>query len=134
MKTEQEKPKSELKTEVTSIAQEEQKTGQKIQVPNEDDLAAKASASFIRNKKRFNELFAPLSARAKNRVMNSVLDLPTDGLPVYLKTEEEKKAFAVGQRVVSDRFIITQYHIVKQVREHKESIAKAKEQKESVSE
>lgn len=119
--------KEPLKTEVTSIAEEEAKTGQKIPVPSEDDLVARASASFTRNRQIFNELFAELSAKAKVRVMNSVLDLPTDGLPVYLKSDTEKKAFAIGQRVVSDRFIITQYHITKQVREQKAAIQAAKE-------
>ena len=119
-----------LTTEVTSIAQEEARTGQKIETPSADNLAARASASFIRNRQCFNQYFSELSARGKTRVMNAVLDLPADGVPVYLKDDLEKKTFAVGQRVVSDRFIITQHHIVKEVRKQREAIAKAKSEAE----
>ena len=102
-------------TETTSVAQQEELTGQKMNVPSADELVKRASSAFIRNKKMFTNAFAKLSARSKTRVMNAVLDLPVDGVPVYLKTEEEKIAFAVGQRCISDRFIITQHYINEEV-------------------
>lgn len=112
-----------LKTEVTSVAQEENKTGVKIEVPSAEELAQRASISFLRNRKQFGQLFNNLSVRGKTRVMNAVLDLPADGVPVYLKNEEEKLAFAVGQRVISDRFIITQHHIVQEVKRQRAEAA-----------
>ena len=111
--------KEELKTEVTSVAQEELRTGIKIDVPSAEELVARASSAFIRNRQAFNNEFAQLSARGKQRVMNSVLDLPVDGVPVYLNGEVEKLAFALGQRVISDRFIITQHHIMQEVKKQR---------------
>lgn len=121
-------------TEVTSIAKEEAKTGQEVKVPSVEELVSRAQMSFIINKKKFSEVFNSLSGRGKNRVMASVLDLPMDGLPVYLKGDAEKLGFALGQRILSDRFLITQHHIneeVKRIREEKE--AKKSEIKEGES-
>jgi len=98
-------------TEVTSIQKEEEKTGQKINVPSAEELVSRAGGSFITNKKYLAELFPKLSSRAKNRVLLAILDLPTDGIPVNLKEDEEKLCFALGQRVISDRFILTQHYI-----------------------
>ena len=103
--------KQQLVTEVTSIAKEEAKTGQHIPIPTEEELVQKANSSFIVNRKRFADIFATLSSKQKNRVANSILDLPQDGLPVYLKENKEKLAFAIGQRVIADRFIITTHFI-----------------------
>lgn len=115
-----------LKTEVTSVAQEEEKSGVKIETPDAETLAARASMAFFQNRRDFMEQFKVLSARAKTRVINAVLDLPTDGVPVYLKNDVEKKAFDIGQRVIADRFIITQHHIVKEVKKQRAAIEKAK--------
>lgn len=121
----------ELTTEVTSVAQEELKTGVKIQTPNADDLARKAGISFIRSRKAFNEVFSGLSARGKTRVMNAVLDLPTDGVPVFLRGEQEKLGFALGQRVITDRFVITQHHIVQEVKRQRAEAEATKETEEN---
>lgn len=115
-------------TEVTSIAKEEARTGQEVKVPSVEELVSKAQMSFIINRKKFGDVFAKLSARGKNRVMSAVLDLPMDGLPVYLKGDIEKLGFALGQRIISDRFLITQHHIneeVKRIREEKAAQALA---------
>jgi len=109
-------------TEVTSIAKEEARTGQEVKMPSVEELVSRAQMSFIINRKKFGDVFAKLSARGKNRVMSAVLDLPMDGLPVYLKGDVEKLGFALGQRILSDRFLITQHHIneeVKRIREEK---------------
>jgi len=117
-------------TEVTSIAKEEARTGQEVKVPSVEELVSRAQMSFIINRKKFGDVFAKLSSRGKNRVMSSVLDLPMDGLPVYLKGDVEKLGFALGQRILSDRFLITQHHIneeVKRIREEKAAkVAEAK--------
>jgi len=108
-----------LKTEVVTVADEEIRTGKKITNLSDTDLAARASMSFIKNRKLFSNHFANLSARGKVRVVNAVLDLPADGVPVYLNSDTEKLAFAIGQRVIADRFIITQHHIVQEVKKRR---------------
>lgn len=105
-----------IKTEVTSISKEEEKTGKKIKVPTEQELVAKANMSFIASKIAFSNIFKRLSSKQKCRVSDAVLDLPIDGVPVLLKTPEEKQAFLYGQRVLSDRFLITYYHIAEEQR------------------
>jgi len=117
-----------LKTEVVTVAGEEARTGEKIANMSDTDLAARASMSFIRNRKLFSNQFANLSARGKIRVVNAVLDLPADGVPVYLNSDAEKVAFAIGQRVIADRFIITQHHIVQEVKKQR-AAAKAEQDK-----
>lgn len=107
-----------LTTEVTSVAQEELKSGQQIPVPSADELYARATTSFIRNIKFLNDLINgrngpsyKISRKGMNRVLNSILQLPMDGLPVTLQGKEEKAAFALGQRLIADRYLITHYHI-----------------------
>lgn len=120
--------KEQIMTEVTSVAKEVERTGENIQTLSSDDLANRAASSFISNRKKFNTLFTNLSSRGKTRVMNSVLDLPTDGIPVLLKDETEKLAFAVGQRMIADRFILTQYHINEEIKAAREKKASENEE------
>jgi len=98
-------------TEVTSIAKEEARTGEKIDIPSVDELVSRASASFIKNRTLLEREFKDLSGRAKTRVLNAILDLPTEGVPVLLKDEGERKCFAYGQRIQMDRLIILQHYI-----------------------
>lgn len=105
-----------LKTEVTSIAEEEKKTGKKIELPDDEEMKARAMQSFIISTQVLNNLFPKLSTRAKNRVFNAIMSLPEEGVPVFLKTDDEKQAFALGQRALSDRFLLTYYHVMEQAR------------------
>jgi hypothetical protein len=118
---EQNKPK-EVLTTVTSVAQEEIRTGEKIEVPNAQKLVELAHASFIKNKIILANSFPKLSSRQKNRVFLAALEMPMDSVPVHLKTAEEQKCFGVAQRLISDRFIILQDYIHKEYQK-----AKAKE-------
>lgn len=118
----QESPK-EVRTEVTSVAQEELKTGQKVKVPTAEELVSKATVSMVSNMQMLEHVFGKLSARGKNRALIAILNLPMDDLPVGLRTIEEKQAFVLGQRIIADRFLITQHHInqeVKRIREEKQ--------------
>lgn len=108
-----------LVTEVTSVAREEAATGQKIKVPSPEELYTNATLSFIRNMKHINDLICgrngpsyKISRKGMNRVLNAILQLPMDGLAVTLQGKDEKAAFMLGQRVIADRFIITQKHIL----------------------
>lgn len=126
----------EINTELTSVADEERKTGQKINVPNADDLVAIASASLIRQRRLCNQLMPGMSKRALIRAFNAILDLPTEGVPVFLKDDDEKKLFAFGQRAISDRYVIITHHIKKAIAEdrlRKLQEAEAKQQSEDQS-
>lgn len=131
--------KEELKTKVTSIQQEEEKSGQKINVPSPEELVARASSSMITNKEHLRRLIAnrqpngkfALNRKAMNRIVLAILDLPTDGLPVELKSESEKMAFALGQRMIADRFVIMQHHISQELRKRREKENKESEEKKS---
>lgn len=112
----EENKKDEVRTEVTSVAQEELKTGQKVKVPTAEELVAKATISMVSNMQHLEAIFSKLGARAKSRALVSILNLPMDDLPVGLRTIEEKQCFVLGQRIIADRFLITQHHINEEVK------------------
>lgn len=110
-----------LTTEVTSVAREEQRTGQQIPIPDAQQIYQNAALSFIRNMKHLNDIINSrnggsykISRKGMNRIVNSILQLPLDDMPVALQGEDEKAAFALGQRVIADRFIITHHHILEE--------------------
>jgi hypothetical protein len=111
--------KKEVITEVTSVAEEEKKTNQTINVPQEEQLIQIAAASMVNTLARLEKEYSKLSQRAKGRVLVAILAMPTDGIPVRLQSDAETLCFGMGQRVISDRFILTQYHINKEVRKAK---------------
>ena len=119
-------------TEVTSIAKEEAKTGVKIHTPTREELVTRASSSMIVDLKRLEQVLKQkgpsgkslVSAHAKDRIILSILQMPTEGLPVTLKTNEEKLAFALGQKLISSRFILMQDHISQEMAKQKEEEAK----------
>jgi hypothetical protein len=123
--------KAALTTEVTSVAKEEARTGQEIPVPSPDEIYTRAALSFVRNMKFLNDLINRRSGRdylisrkGMNRIMNAILSLPADELPVNLPSQEEKAAFAIGQRVIADRYLLTHKHIV----DEKKRLQKEREQ------
>lgn len=108
-----------LTTQVTSIAREEAATGQKIKMPSAEELYTNATLSFIRNLKHLNDIINgrngpsyKISRKGMNRIVNSILQLPMDEMPVSLQGDDEKAAFALGQRIIADRFLITHKHIL----------------------
>ena len=117
--TEDQKKKivEEVNTEVTSIAQEEKKTGTKIEVPKAEHLVAMASASLLKMRRSANAIMPTMSKKQLMRAVNAILDLPMDGVPVFLKSDEEKKLFAFGQRAISDRYVIITHHIKQAIAE-----------------
>ena len=100
-----------LKTEVTSIAQEEAKTGEKIELPSAEKIIANATQAYIQDMTQLQKAYGYLGGRAKIRSLIAILSIPTDKIPVNLVSEEEKFCFALGQRIIQHRFLITQYHI-----------------------
>jgi len=106
--------KGPIKTEVTSIAAEEKRTGQKIELPSAERIIANATQAYIQDMGQLERTFGTLGGRAKIRALMAILSIPTDNMPVELISDEEKFAFALGQRIVQHRFLITQYHITQE--------------------
>lgn len=111
----------EIVTEVTSVAKEQEKTGQKIELPSAEELVARATASYHRNITMLTNLVKArnggsyqISRKGMNRILSAIIQMPTDGLPVGLQGDEEKMAFTLGQRVLMDRYVITHHHIVQE--------------------
>ncbi len=121
-------------TQVTSISQEEKKTGVKAEMPSAEELVTRASSSIIINTKRLSDIINGkaqgnkyvVSRKGMNRVLLAILNLPTEGIPVNLSSNEEKLAFALGQRLIADRFILTQHHISQEIARQREEEAQAK--------
>lgn len=110
-------------TEVVSIASEEERTGQKINVPNAEELVARANISYIQNLKMIEQLINAregsgykISRKGMNRLLLSVLSLPMDDQRVALQGDYEKTGFGVGQRLIADRFLLTQHHISEEIK------------------
>jgi hypothetical protein len=118
-------------TEVTSIAKEEEKSGVKANIPSPDQLVANAAASMQRSRMGLMNILSKLSKKGTARVLNAIFELPQDNLPVTLKGPEEKMAFALGQRIQSDRFLIIQHFINKEIMSRKEAELNTTKQEET---
>src|SRR5690349_793434 len=108
---------TEVKTEVTSIAQEEEKSGQQVNIPSAEELVARANVSFIQNLQMISQLVNmregsgyKISRKGMNRLLLSILNLPMDDQRVTLQGDAEKAGFGIGQRLIADRFLLTQHH------------------------
>lgn len=120
-------------TEVTSIAQEEEKSGQKIEMPSPEEMVARASSSVIANLQALSKIVNAregtgykISRKGMNRILLSIFDLPTEGQRVMLQGQEEKFAFAIGQNLLRSLFILMQNHVNEEIRKRKEAeLAKA---------
>lgn len=122
--------KSTVMTEVTTLAQEDAKSGVKTPLPSAEEMVARASISMTTKRRHLNNIMSNLSKKATLRVLNAIFELPTADIPVLLKAEEEKMAFALGQRIQQDRFLIIQHAINKQFQELKEK--QSQQQQEGV--
>lgn len=120
---EQKVEEQEIKTEVTTIAQEEERTGEKIETPpTPEELVAKSSMSILMNRKHLKSILPSLGKKAKDRIILALLDLPTDDVPVKLVGKEEKVAFRLGQSIVRAMFTVMFYHTSEQIiKKHKET-------------
>ena len=124
---------NEVRTEVTSIAAEEEKTGQAVNVPSAEELVARANVSFIQNLQMLSQLINMregsgyrISRKGMNRLLLSILNLPMDDQRVNLQGDAEKAGFGIGQRIVADRFLLTQHHISEEIKRRKEAAEAAK--------
>ena len=129
---------SEPLTEVTSIAKEEEKTGQKIEMPSAEELVARASSSVIANLQTLNKLINmkqgsgyAISRKGMNRLMLSIFDLPTEGQQVKLQGREEKYAFFVGQNLMRSLFVLMQNHVNEEIRKGQLAAAETKVETDS---
>lgn len=122
----------EVLTEVTSIAEEEKKTGQKVELPDASELAERAGGAIIMDRHQLNAILPNLGKNALKRLILAALDLPTSGVPVKLVSDEEKLAYGLAQRIINNRFTVTYFHMVEKQKELKEN--QNKEDKETENE
>lgn len=106
-------------TKVTSIAEEEKRTGKEIKVPDAETLVANASADIYRTRKYLVDLFGKMSKKQTIRAVSAIFTLPEGDMPVYLKTDEEKTAFAWAQRHMVARFTVMQKYISDELKKRK---------------
>lgn len=104
-----EKIVAEVNAEVTSIAQEEARTGQKINLPTGERLVQMMSMELIRCRREISNLLPTMSKKDIHRATLAYLDLPTGDVPVYLKSPESQKLFAFGQRAIMARMVVVQH-------------------------
>ena len=100
-------------TQVTSLAQEELKSGQKFELPAPEVIASNAMGAYIKATQELEQKLKD-SSISKVSIAKGVLaglDLPQEDLPVNLKTKEEKEIFNLVQIAINNMFILTQYHI-----------------------
>lgn len=109
-----------VKTEVVSIASEEARTGQTINIPDKETLLRNASIEIIKIKTQLPNLMKTMSKKQIHRAVSAALDLPMEDQEVYLKTDEEKILFAYAQRAINARYLIMQDYIIKQMQAEKD--------------
>lgn len=116
---------NELLTEVTSIAAEEERTGQTIPVPTPEELVANSSMAIIANRKHLSRVLPNLGKKAMQRAILAALDLPKDGEPVRLVGNDEKLAFRLMQSTIRAMYTVLFYHTSEEIiKKHKEEQAK----------
>ncbi len=120
--------KKQLTTEVTSISQEEEKTGQEMKMPTPEELVANSSMAIITNRKHLSKLLPKLGKKAMYRAVMAALDLPKEGEQVKLVTNDEKMAFRLMQSTVRAIYTVLFYHTSEQIiKKHNEEQTKKKE-------
>lgn len=108
-----------VNTELVSIASEEERTGQTINIPKGSQLVQVMAMELIRCKRAISQLLPEMSKRDIHRSVLGFLDLPTEGIPVYLKSEQSKMLYALGQRAINARFVIVKHHTDELIKEAK---------------
>lgn len=143
---EQAEHEGEVLTKVTSIAEEEEKSGQKMQI-NAEQLVTAASINMTKTLYQLEKLLKSMKAKRIVEAVIGGLDFPKDNMPVKWVDKTGKprdgymeviNAFMMIQRVISDRYVLTQKHVIEQAKKYKESqdaaeklIQKGKELEES---
>lgn len=127
-----EEQKSEIMTEVTSIAEQEQKSGKQIMNINSEQLIHMSSMNMVVTLSKLEKLLKNMSAKQIRQAVIGGLDFPKDNLPVKWVEKKGKivtpkpgyadivDAFMMIQRVISDRFVLTQKHVIDQIRQIKD--------------
>jgi hypothetical protein len=117
-----------LTTQVMSLADEEERLGEKLEMPSPEQLVANASMGIIANRKHLAGVLNGLGKKAIVRATMAALDLPKEGEPVRLVSKEEKLAFRLMQSTIRAMFTVLFYHTSEEIiNKHKEE-QKAKEE------
>lgn len=121
----------EVLTEVTSIAKEEEKTGQKIKLPNPEELVQSAAMDLLNSRRHAEQLMAGMPKRGIVRAIVAAMDLPQDGIPVRLQSNEEKTLFLLMQKAYADKSIVLRHYVLaEKARQEAEEAAKVETSQE----
>lgn len=111
-------------TEVTSVAKEEDRTGETIPMPTPEQLVANSSSAIIANRKHLANVLPKLGKKAMQRIILASLDLPKEGEVVRLQKDEEKLAFRLMQSTIRAMYTVLFYHTSEEIiKKHKEEQA-----------
>lgn len=122
-----EKEEQLITTEVTSLAEEAKKSGTNITM-TEEQLITAASINMTKTLYKLETLLKSMKAKQIVPALIAGLDFPKDGLPVKWVDKRGKpikehiptlEVFMMIQRIISDRFVLTQKHVIDQIRANK---------------
>lgn len=119
---EAETKKKEVLTEVTSVHQEELKTGEEAKITPEQmqDLAVR---DYFAGMMTISKELSTLSNRGVRRLMIALLQLPHSDEPVKLVSAEEKRLFGIGQRVQMSRMYLMMNSMKNEIKARKNTTA-----------
>ena len=116
-------------TKVTSVAEEEEKSGKKMKI-NAEQLVQAASINMSKTLFQLEKLLKQMKAKQIVQAVIGGLDFPKDGLPVKWVDKDGKprpehlptiNAFLMVQRIISDRFVLTQKYVIDEAQKYEKS-------------
>jgi DNA-directed RNA polymerase subunit H (RpoH/RPB5) len=111
-----------IKTEMTSIAQEEKKTPEQVPQMSREDFVTQATQDYMGGLLQIQRIVKDMSKRSLIRALIAVLKLPEEGSKVNLQTKEERVVFGIGQRVLSARTTLIINHMQSEINKDKEKV------------
>lgn len=115
-------------TEVTSLIEEERKTPEQAPKITQQDYVAKAVQDHFAGLMQIQSMLERLSKKAYKRILLSLLKLPEEGVKVNFQSDDERKIFGIGQRVLNARTTLILSHMKSKISEDR-----VKKQAEAVS-
>lgn len=110
----------EVLTEVTSVAKEEDKTGQEVPVTAEQ-MREIAIKDYFGGMMAIAKELPNLSNRGVRRLLIALLQLPHPDEPVKLVSNEERMLFGIGQRVQIARMYLMMESMKENIKSKKEA-------------
>ena len=115
-----------VKTEMTSIIDEEKKTPEAAPHMTAQDYVDGAIKDYMGGILQVQKIIKTMSKRSLCRALVAVLKLPEEGQKVNFQSDEERMVFGIGQRILNARTTLILNHM--QQKMMKENEAKMAEQ------